>query len=362
MRSSGAEVVKIAIKPSKLSDCVALFDAGVRAGRQGGLVLIAMGDYGLPTRVLAGRFGSMWTYAGSVPDIGQLSVSSLLNDYGFRSLGESTHIYGLAGGSIGHSVSPAMHNAAFRAAGLDAVYLPLPATSADDFVTFGRALGIKGASVTIPHKVSLFSRMDEVDDVARRIGAINTIRVGEDGRWAGGNTDASGFLRPLQGRVPLNGLRVALLGAGGASRAVAVALAASGCSVRLHARDRGKAKQAAAVASAEVGPWPPAAGTWDLLVNCTPVGMHPQVDETPVPKAALTGKYVYDLVYNPPVTRLLREAATAGCLTIGGLEMLVAQAQEQFLSWTGSTAPSAVMRDAALKRLAEFARDENHVV
>jgi shikimate 5-dehydrogenase len=175
----------------------------------------------------------------------------------------------------------------------------------------------------------------------------------------------SGFLQPRQEGMPLNGMRAALLGAGGASRAVAVALTAQGCSVRMHARDRTKTQQAAALTSADVGPWPPAADTWDLLINCTPIGMHPHVEETPVPRAALTGQCVYDLVYNPPVTRLLREAASVGCRTIGGLEMLVAQAHEQFQSWTGVKAPSGVMRDAALKelsRLAESARDENHVV
>src|SRR5581483_12444714 len=114
------------------------------------------------------------------------------------------------GGAVGHSASPAMHNAAFRALGIDAVYLPLPAVSADDFVRFGKAIGIKGASVTIPHKVTLFDLVDEVYAVARRIGAINTIRVA-DGRWIGGNTDASGFLEPLQERVALDGLRVAVL-------------------------------------------------------------------------------------------------------------------------------------------------------
>ncbi len=180
-----------------------------------------------------------------------------------------------------HSVSPAMHNAAFRAARLDAVYLPLPAASAADFVTFGRAIGISGASVTIPLKVSLFDRVDEVYSVARRIGAINTIRV-EDGRWIGGNTDASGFLEPLQERVALAGLRASVLGAGGAARAVAVALASSGCAVRLHARNRQQAEETAMLTSVELGPWPPEPGSWDLLINCTPVGMYPRVDETPI--------------------------------------------------------------------------------
>jgi shikimate 5-dehydrogenase len=114
--------------------------------------------------------------------------------------------------------------------------------------------------------------------------------------------------------------------------------------------------------SVSLGPWPPEPGSWDLLINCTPIGMYPRVDETPVPAEQLTGRYVYDLVYNPSVTRLLRDAAARGCQTIGGLEMLVAQAREQFQWWTETKPQAGVMREAALKRLAEFARDENHLV
>ena len=227
--------------------------------------------------------------------------------------------------------------------------------------TFGRAIGISGASVTIPHKVSMLDYVDEADPVARRIGAINTISV-EDRRWIGANTDAGGFLEPLRDCMALAGVRAAVLGAGGAARAVTVALASSGCSTRLHARNREQARQVAELASIEVGPWPPEPGSWDLLVNCTPIGMHPRVDETPIPADQITGRCVYDLVYNPPGTRLLREAAAVGCQTIGGLEMLAAQARDQFQRWTGRTPRAGVMREAALTRFAEFARNENHVV
>jgi 3-dehydroquinate dehydratase / shikimate dehydrogenase len=361
MRSSGAEVIKIAATMTSLSDCVPLLDLGAQSGRQGGLALIGMGPYGLATRVLAGRFGSIWTYAGGLKSIGQLGAQALLKDYHFRSITDTTDIYGVAGGSVQHSVSPAMHNAAFRAARVDAVYLPLPAVSAADFATFGRAIRISGASVTIPLKVSLFDAVDEVYSVARRVGAINTIRV-ENGRWIGGNTDASGFLEPLQERIALGGLRASVLGAGGAARAVTVALASSGCSVRVHARSRQQAEETAMLTSVQLGPWPPEPGSWDLLINCTPVGMYPHVDQTPIPAEHLTGRYVYDLVYNPSVTRLLRDAAARGCQTIGGLEMLVAQAREQFQWWVGTKPQAGVMREAALKRLAEFARDENHLV
>ena len=362
MRSTGAEVIKIAAATTSLSDCLPLLELGTKKGASdGGLVLIGMGPYGLPTRILAGRFGSRWSFAGDIGDIGQVTADTLLNEYRFRSVTDSTEIYGIVGGAIGHSVSPSMHNAAFRASRIDAVYLPLPAVTASDFQTFGRAIGISGASVTIPFKVSLFDAVDEVYSVARRIGAINTIRV-EDGRWIGGNTDANGFLEPLQERISLQGMRVAVLGAGGAARAVVVALGSTGCSISLHARNRAQAEEVAMLTSVDIGPWPPAPGSWDVLVNCTPIGMYPRSHETPVPAAHLTGRYVYDLIYNPQATRLLHDAAAVGCQTIGGLEMLVAQAREQFHWWTGITPSAAVMREAAEERLSEFARDENYIV
>src|SRR5471032_3277489 len=361
MRSTGAEVIKIAAQMTSLSDCVPLLDLGAQTGKQSGIVLIGMGPYGMATRVLAGRFGSAWTYAGAMREVGQLSAQSLLKDYHFRSVTDTTEIYGVAGGHVQHSVSPAMHNAAFRAARVDAVYLPFPAVDAADFTKFGRAIGISGASVTIPLKVTMFDAVDEVYAVARRIGAINTIR-NEKGRWIAGNTDASGFLEPLQERISLKGLRASVLGAGGAARAVTVALASSGCSVKLHARSRLQAEETAMLTSVEVGPWPPEPGSWDLLINCTPIGMYPHVDESPIAADQLTGRYVYDLVYNPAITRLLRDAASKGCQMIGGLEMLVAQAREQFQWWVGTKPQAGVMREAALKRLAEFARDENYLV
>jgi 3-dehydroquinate dehydratase/shikimate dehydrogenase len=361
MRGTGAEVIKLAAKANRLSDCLCLLELGSRMGRDGSMVVIAMGDRGIASRVLSRRFGSAWTYAGTLDGVGQLTPAMMLNQYHFRSISDSTDIYGLVGSPISHSVSPDMHNAAFRAARLDAVYIPLPAADPEDFVTFAKGIGLKGASVTIPFKVALFNHVDEAYAVARRIGAINTIRV-IDGRWIGGNTDAAGFLQPLQERrVALHGMRTAILGAGGAARAVAAALAPGGAEVTMYARDRARGEQAATMVGTRLSRWPPSPGSWDLLVNCTPIGMHPHLDQTPLPAGQLTGRLVYDLVYNPPTTRLLQEAAAAGCATIGGLEMLVAQAHEQFHWWTGVRPPAGVMRTAAEKKLLEFRADENHV-
>jgi len=353
MRATGAEIVKIAAKASRLRDCLPFLELDRKIG-PGRSIFIAMGDAGLATRVLAARFGSVWTYAGAVQDVGQITVETLLDTYRFRHLSASTTLYGLVGSPIGHSVSPAMHNAAIETAGLDAVYLPLPTQDVDDFVAFARAMGLAGASVTIPFKVPLLDHVDRLDDTARRIGAINTIRVG-NGVWIGRNTDLAGFLQPLLDRgVELKGLRASILGAGGSARAVAVALAVAGAHVTIHARDTQKAQAIAEPTGARIGAWPPPSDSWDMLVNCTPIGMHPVVQHSPIAASLLTGRLVYDLVYNPRETRLLQEAKAAGCATIGGLEMLVAQAIEQFEWWTGSRPATEVMTLAATKRLSEF--------
>jgi 3-dehydroquinate dehydratase / shikimate dehydrogenase len=362
MQATGAEVIKIAAKANRLTDCLPLLDVDTSSTYPQRAILIAMGEAGLITRVLAGRFGSAWTYAGNLSEVNQVSADTLLNEYRFRSIGPETEVYGLVGSPIAHSVSPAMHNAGFAATNRNAVYLPFPAADADDFATFARAVGVKGASVTIPFKISLLEHVDDVDPIAGAIGALNTIRVGPQG-WQGRNTDAAGFLQPLDERgISLAGCRASILGAGGSARAVAVALGSRKASVTVHARDRQKAQRVASLAHGSIGDFPPARGGWDLLVNCTPIGMHPHVDRTPVPAPTLGGGLVYDLVYNPEVTRLLREASLAGCETIGGLDMLVAQAMEQFRWWTGLAPPAAVMRAAAKQRLSEFRADEDHVV
>jgi 3-dehydroquinate dehydratase/shikimate dehydrogenase len=364
MRATGAEVIKIAAKAGCLADSVRLLDLAASFGEHERRVLIGMGPAGIATRVLANRFGSAWTYAGAMGGIGQVTPAQLVGQYRFRDLTASSDIYGLTGSPIGHSVSPAMHNAAIQASALDAVYLPLPATDVDDFMAFARAFGLKGASVTIPFKVALADRLDEVYSNARRVGAINTIRF-ENGRWLGANTDVIGFLRPLdEQRIAVNGRRASILGAGGSARAVAVALASKGAAVTVHARNRERAEAVADLVSGGVGPFPPAAGTWDLLINCTPIGMYPGVAETPMRDGldGEAGRVVYDLIYNPPTTELLRDAAAAGCHTIGGLDMLVAQAREQFRWWTGIMPEAGVMRAAALKCLSEFGTDEDHIV
>ena len=342
-----AEVIKIAVAAERLSDTLPLFEmAGEMASRPH--IALAMGPAGVPTRLLAARIGSLWTYAGDGWVPGHVPPQRLVEEFRFPSVTPQTTVYGVVGHPIGHSLSPAMHNAAFEAERIDAVYVPLQAADAADFQTFADAVGLAGASVTSPFKRALADAA-RLDPAARRSGALNTLKRTSEG-WDATNTDIEGFLAPLEPRLALDGARAAVLGAGGAARAVAIALTSRGARVTLHARRFDQAETAARELSVQCAAWPPAPGTWDLLINATPVGTAPR-DDTPLPNAEFDGRLVYDLVYNPPLTRLLREAATSGCPTLGGLEMLVAQAERQFHWWTGRHPDVDVMRRAALRRL-----------
>jgi shikimate dehydrogenase len=243
-----------------------------------------------------------------------------------------------------------MHNAAFASFEEKAVYLPFQAADADDFLRFAEAIGVRGASVTIPYKVDLFHRADSPDALSRRVGAINTLKA--DGKkWLARNTDVSGFLRPLVNRLQLRGARASILGSGGAARAVAVALGSAGATVTVAGRNRARAEEVAQLAEGTATERPLPRGSWDLLVNATPVGTFPRADESPLPHGPFDGRVVYDLVYNPERTRLLGDAAAAGCETIGGLDMLVAQAEDQCEWWTGRRPAAGLMRQAALTSL-----------
>jgi shikimate dehydrogenase len=271
----------------------------------------------------------------------------------------NSRLIALIGDPVAHSVSPAMHNAAFRALGLNYVYLAFRVAAADlgQAVAGLRGLGLRGANTTIPHKTTVLPLLDGIDAQARRIGAVNTI-VNEGGKLTGHNTDAPGFLAAVRrGGFEPEGERAVVLGAGGAARAVVFALREAGASVAIVNRSRDTARVLANETGAiafeltEAGFHAALAGA-SLMVNATSVGMSPDDDSTPLPANLLRpGLVVFDTVYRPRQTRLLREAEAAGCVAIGGLEMLVEQGALAFELWTGKTAPREVMRQAASETL-----------
>lgn len=342
LRASGGEVAKLAVMINSLSDLQRLTASAVSADMS---VVVGMGAAGLPTRVLAARLHSRWTYAGDGVAPGQLPASRLLHEYRFRRIRPDAAVYVLLGTPIGHSYSPAMHNAGFAALGLNAAYVPIDVACIAEFRQFAQAMGVRGASVTIPFKRQAYDLADDLATVARAAGAVNTLML-RDGRWLGANTDAHGFLEPLRRRLStLTGVHVIVLGAGGAARAVAFALTGQRARVAIAARRLEAAETLASEMGVDVAPWPPAPGSWDVLVNATPVGTAGQPG-VPV-EVPLDGRVVYDLVYEPEPTALMERAAAAGLMVIGGLEMLVAQAERQFELWTGQRPPAGLFLEAA---------------
>jgi len=264
----------------------------------------------------------------------------------------TTSLLGLIGNPVVHSLGPVMHNRAFAAIGYNAVYLAFKVTDCGSAIKGIRALNIKGVSITLPHKVAVMAHLDVVDETAARIGAVNTI-VNNNGKLTGYNTDCQGAVKALQTRTSIEGKSVAIIGAGGAARAIGFGLKSAAACLTIVNRSRATGEQLAADLQAEflsIEALKPE--RYEILVNTTPVGMHPASDATPIAKNDFAGEsVVMDIVYNPLKTRLLREAAARGCRTISGVDMFVFQGAHQFELWTGQKAPVAVMQRAVLDAL-----------
>ena len=349
-----AGIVKLSCAVESVRDLVRL--RSVASRDSGEHIVVGMGFPGVLSRVCPAAFGSAWTYCGTAAP-GQSSLDDLASVYRVRTQTPRTRVFALTGKPIGHSASPVMHNAAFEALGIDAVYAPIETDDAAALLEVADAFGIDGVSVTAPLKRAWGPLGVTIDERGAAVGAVNTLsRL--DGRWSATNFDVDGFLAPLRGRgVVLRGSRAVVLGAGGAARAAVWALTREGARVEVSARQSGEATTLAAGFGASVGAWPPAPG-WDLLVNATPVGTWPVVDAAPIPRAAVSGRVAYDLVYHPRRTQLLTWAGETGAATIEGLDMLVAQAALQFEHWTRQPAPREVMRDAAERFLEKAYGDE----
>ncbi|KAK9818289.1 hypothetical protein WJX72_010136 [[Myrmecia] bisecta] len=368
MFASGADVAKIATTALDISDSMRVLQ--VLGNSKGPTIALAMGERGLPTRLLAPKFGGHLTFgalgAGRESAPGQPTVQQLRQMFRLQDQTAATKVYGIVGNPVSHSRSPAVHNAAMAAVGFDAVYIPLLVDDMKSFLEAFNGPDFGGFSVTIPHKLAALECADAVDGVAQQIGAVNTLVRQEDGSLKGYNTDWSAAIDAIadglrtsspEGASPLQGLRVVVVGAGGAGRALAFGASDRGAQVVIANRNRARAEELAASmpGGAEVvdlEDLASGAASGDVLVNTTAVGMHPQEDETPVQQGALKGyKLVFDAVYTPLQTRLLREAEAQGCLTVSGLEMFVGQAAQQFELFTGQQPPVELMRQAVIDSL-----------
>ena len=322
------------------------------------IVGIAMGEEGIVSRVLGPRAGAAFTFAssGEAPATapGQLSARTLLDLYRIEHLDPATRIFGVAGNPITHSLSPLMQNTAFRRENVNAILLPLKVRILDDLLTLTRELPLAGVAVTMPLKQEVLPHLANMDPLTARIGACNTLRTGADGKLYGFNTDVAGVVRPLEKRMRLKGARILVLGAGGAARAAVFGLAEREAEVFIANRSHETAVALARKAHVKSLKQEQLARLrFDAIVNTTPCGMAGVKPALPLKENELNARLVFDMVYNPLETPLLKLARDRGLAVIGGLEMFVQQGARQFEIWTGKPAPEAEMQrvvELALRR------------
>jgi len=332
-------------------------------------VAFCMGEMGMPSRILCGRFGAPMTYATFNPDRllapGMLTYQQMTEEFHFNDISRQTAILGVIGDPIKQSLSPLIHNAAIRDAGLDFVYLPfrVPAQALDSFMNGARQLGVRGLSVTIPHKEDILRHLDAMDDNVVGIRAANTVVFKEE-QTRGFNTDCDAAIESLKQGLAnaieddrLEDRVVLILGAGGVARALGVGLQAAGAKVHICARDHRKGAALANHIGCQSIDWVSRQNfDYQILINCTPVGMHPNLDESPIEAAWLDRKsIIFDTIYNPEQTLLIKQAREKGCDVITGVDMFVRQAAKQFELFCETTPNQKLIRKT-IKRATSAAR------
>jgi len=352
-----ADVLKIITYATDINDNLTLFRLLARAKKdEKSLIAFCMGEKGELSRILTVQqggfltFGSLDTGKESAP--GQIPARTLKYIYRVNDLKPESKVYGVIGDPVSKSMGYLIHNKAFQAVGLPHVYVPLLVQNVTRFFNaYEPYLG--GLSVTMPHKEAIMKPLDRIDPAAERIGAVNTV-VQEENGWTGYNTDCSGAMKALEPYGPLAGKKILIIGAGGTAKAIGQGVVDAGAHLTVtYNRSQEKGQELAGqlqcslisirdVDQMEV----------DILINCSPVGMTPNVQDTPFPARLLKpGMVVFDSVYNPMETRLLKEAQEAGCATVSGVELFVHQAAGQFELWTGHPAPIDLMRRIVEEKL-----------
>jgi 3-dehydroquinate dehydratase/shikimate dehydrogenase len=357
MRKLDPDVIKIVTMANSPGDNVRVLEMVGAADVP--TVGFCMGEMGTLSRVLCGRYGAPFTYASFSRERemapGQLSWAEVRNLFRFDQINQQTVVFGVIGDPIAQSKSPLIHNAAYRKLGLNAVYLPIriPQDRLLESLKELERLQVAGYSVTIPHKEGVLQYVDRMDEATDLMGAANTL-FKRDGQWCATNTDAPAAISAIQdglrkaGNIPeLAARKVLILGAGGAARAVGHALLQHGAVVTLTNRSRDRGKSLASELGCQFTSWENRGSEiCDVLVNCTSVGMHPNVDESPFEQHWLSDSaLVFDTVYNPEQTLLLKQARDRGCPTVSGVEMFIRQAALQFELFTGYEAPVEYMAE-----------------
>jgi len=357
-----ADFYKVVSTATTLADNVTMIKFLAREGDRHSMVGMCMGEQGIISRVLGVRAGSLFTFgsagAGQETAPGQVTGQELRSVYRIEQVDVATKVYGVVGDPIAHSLSPAIMNAAFRRENVNGVYLTLHAKTLKDLLTCVREIPIHGISVTMPYKEAILPYLDNSDSHTTKVGACNTVVRAQDGKLYGFNTDTAGIVRPLERRLnTLEGAKILVLGAGGAARAAVFGLKERGSEVYILNRSLAPAKKLAHQARARLVKRPDLKKlAFDVIINATPVGMG-NSREAPLQDKEINARYVFDMVYDPAETRLLKLAKERGAQIIPGIEMFVHQAARQFEIWTGKPAPWDEMLRVVLLALQERERE-----
>ncbi|RSL18326.1 3-dehydroquinate dehydratase [Edaphobacter aggregans] len=360
------DFVKIVPTAKSLTDNVTLIRFLERMTDNSNIIGICMGDAGIISRVLGLRAGSAFTFAAATPGEetgpGQIAARTLIETYRVDQVDAATKVYGVAGNPIKSSLSPVMMNTAFRRETVNAVYLALQSHKVTDLLKLVHEIPIQGLSVTMPHKQEIMSHLEKTDPLSAKIGASNTVLRAQDGKLYGFNTDVAGIVGPLEKRMSLRGAKALVLGAGGAARAAVFGLRDKGADVFILNRTAETAQKLAKQSGSKTIKKEALAKTpFDVIINATPIGMAGQKGAQLLEAKDLNTKLVFDLVYNPVETPLLRLARQQSIPIITGVEMFVQQGARQFEIWTGKPAPEEEMLRVvihALRQAAEAAAAE----
>jgi len=359
MSAIPADYYKIVTTATSLYDNVVMMKFLEKNSDRYSLIGMCMGEQGLISRVLGVRAGSAFTFAATSVEEktapGQVTGQELRGTYRIDQVDAATKVYGVVGDPIDHSLSPAIMNAGFRRENVNAVYLPLHAKALQDLMGCVRDIPIHGVSVTMPYKEAILKYLDNTDSHTSKIGACNTVVRAQDGKLYGFNTDAAGVVRPLEQRISLSQAKILVLGAGGAARAAVFGLKERGAEVYILNRSAAPAQKLARQARARTIKRKDLKKlAFDVIVNATPVGTG-NASESPMNENEIKARFVFDMVYDPQETLLLKLAKARGAEAIPGMEMFVQQAARQFEIWTGKPAPGEEMLRVVVSALQERA-------
>ena len=343
-----ADFLKIVTTATALYDNVVTMKFLERQSDKHSMIGLCMGEQGIISRVLGLRAGSIFTFASVSPGEetapGQVTARELRDIYRIDHVDAATRVYGVAGDPVAHSLSPLVMNAAMRRENVNAVYLALHAKTLPDLLDCVRDIPIHGLSITMPYKQAILKHLDNTDAHTTKIGACNTVVRAQDGKLYGFNTDVAGVVRPLEQRLPLEGAKILVIGAGGAARAAVFGLKERSAEVYIMNRTPGPAQKLARSARARYLRRPDLRKhTFDVIINATPVGMG-NSKESPLKEEEIRCKVLFEMIYSPAETRLVTMARAKGIQIIPGLEMFVHQAARQFEIWTGKPAPLEEMQ------------------